>query len=157
MSEISLFINNKQAMKETKSNLFVTKEIVLPNWAKVPSGTKFVARLRSRAKLTTGRIFKSGKTIFLCQEDIDGSSCSNKLGYKYSYSLSDGSEKNLREQNVEIISLELDPKFKIPEVIKIRDWTVVITPLNIKVGCTTVTLPTITKIIGEMGYKLVKK
>lgn len=55
------------------------------DWNNIPSGSKFTANILKQK--CSGRIFKEGGTIHFCQNTHCGDNCSNKLGFKYSWSI----------------------------------------------------------------------
>lgn len=84
----------------------MNKEI---NWDNYPIGTKFKAKIKGNE--TEGRISKMAGTIYLCQNDFEGSECRHQLRYRYSWSIINGTIENLTRRNIEVtdLTLELDP------------------------------------------------
>lgn len=72
-----------------------------------------------------GKIAVERNNIYICQDKQEGIDCSNKLGYKYSYIITD-SEGNLREHWYS--NLVLIDEFVLPE-----KWMVKITPENAEI------------------------
>lgn len=69
----------------------------------------------------TGRIRVEDGSVYLCQNKRDGSSCDDKLGYKYSWIVDDGSEEKLSNNNVSCFKLiPLTAK----EIEQYKDWQV---------------------------------
>lgn len=117
-----------------ENNLF--KTVLVPDWDNVPVGTKFKAKIDEVE--CEGRIQKEDGKIYLCQNVEDGNECNNTLGFDYSWSIEQGSLVNLTENQVEIISLELDPSFKAPPIVKVGNYTVTFKKGKIEVGCQTI-------------------
>lgn len=123
-----------------KNNLF--KTVLVPDWDNVPVGTKFKAKIEGVE--CEGRIQKEDgdvylyPDIYLCQNKKDGVKCYDQLGFDHSWYIKDGSLKQLEENNVEIISLELDPSFEAPSIIKVGDYRVTFKKGKIHVGCETI-------------------
>jgi hypothetical protein len=137
-----------------KVNLFI--EPGLPDWKKVPTGTKFTGTIENVK--CTGRIFKNDK-IYLCQSIKNGSTAPNKLRFLYSWVIDEGTVDDLKLNDVKITSLTLDPKFKVPKLsktTKLGSYTVKYFPgkdAYITVGCTTVTKKQIERILEELSPK----
>jgi hypothetical protein len=59
---------------------------------------------RFRAKIAGvkvgGKISVDGEDVFLCQDEMDGYPCEDRLGYRYSWAVVSGSEKDLKENDV---------------------------------------------------------
>ena len=62
-------------------------------------GRKFSAEIQETP--VTGKIQLNGVSYYLCQNEKDGSSCSDKLGYKYSWSVHNGSISQQEKDEVE--------------------------------------------------------
>jgi len=58
------------------------------DWSKIPVGTPFTALVHNG--YCTGKIQKQYGQIFLCQNNHFGDSCTNRLGYKQSWTLLKG-------------------------------------------------------------------
>ena len=53
----------------------------------------------------TGRIRVEDGRVFLCQDKKDGACCEDRLGYKYSWVVGDGSEEKLASNSVSCFKL----------------------------------------------------
>jgi len=74
------------------------------NWDEVEVGTDFTAEIRGAE--TFGKIQKlSNDRIYLCQDDIQGSDCISKLGFKYSWAISAGTPSALDHNRVTNLKL----------------------------------------------------
>ena len=118
------------------------------NWDNIPVGSKFKGTIKEVS--VEGRIQKEDGNIYLCQNLEDGSKCSNKLNYKYSYIIHQGSNADLEKEKVVITSITLDPKFKPSIQIYIKDNLVVFNKGSITVGCTTVDNKTVREIVKHL-------
>jgi len=82
------------------------------NWNKIKIGTPFTAVLDS--ELIVGKIQKqtpehgAEKLIYFCQDTHCGAVCREKLGYKYSWTISDGTFAELGRHDVQFISFKKD-------------------------------------------------
>lgn len=117
-----------------ENNLF--KTVLVPDWDNVPVGTKFKAKIEGVE--CEGRIQKEDGTIYLCQNEKDGCTCDDELGFNYSWSIKDGSLKALLDEEVQVISFELDPSFKSPPIVNVGDYQVIFKKGKIQVGCQTI-------------------
>jgi hypothetical protein len=72
----------------------------------VKSGTEFTAKIE-RVEVTGKIQFEDGK-YYLCQNKKDGSDCKNKLGYKYSWIVYDGTSYELKSHDVS--NLQIKPE-----------------------------------------------
>jgi len=86
------------------------------DWAKIPVGSTFTCKIMGIK--TSGRIQKHSKdAIFLCQNEKDGISIYNKLGYTLSLGISSGNLDNLRTNVITNLRVWLPEKgFKVPKV-----------------------------------------
>lgn len=82
-------------------------------------GKKFKAYIWD--KQTEGRIQIEDECVFLCQNMIDGDNCKDKLGFKYSWSVGDGSIILLAQNNVSNISISPSSK---EEAESFKNWQV---------------------------------
>ena len=82
-------------------------------------GKKFKAYICD--KQTEGRIQIEDERVFLCQNMIDGANCKDKLGFKYSWSVGDGSIILLDQNNVS--NLSISPSSK-EEAESFKNWQV---------------------------------
>lgn len=82
-------------------------------------GRRFRAKIGS--KLCEGKIRVERGYVYLCQNVENGFDCINKLGYKYSFHVGDGSMYNLRAQEVNDFCL-LD--MTASEIEAYKDWQV---------------------------------
>lgn len=69
----------------------------------------------------SGRITVEGGTVYLCQNEQNGHGCENKRGYKYSWFVSHGSQKDLSRYGV--TNFRLYPLTR-SEVDSYKDWQV---------------------------------
>lgn len=101
----------KNTVKRTVE-VTVSKEIesIIPDWDKVPVGTKFTGYIEST--YVEGRIQKQNGDIFLCQDEKNGQEPEDKLGLMYSWTVNNGDEYKLKSNGTIITSLTLDPQFK---------------------------------------------
>jgi hypothetical protein len=133
-------MNNQSLFKEV-----VTK---VPQWENVPVGTKFKAKIEGM--WCEGRIQKEHGDIYLCQNEKDGSTADNKLGYHHSWTVNDGSIDKLKSNSVEIFDLELDPTFQAPWSKRIAGYIPSIYEGYVKFGCTTVTNDDIRELVKHL-------
>lgn len=129
-----------------ENNLF--KTVLIPDWDNVPVGTKFKAKIQGVK--CEGRIQKEDDTIFLCQNVKNGNECYNKLGFDYSWTIGDGSSVNLVEDEVKIISLELDPSFVAPPIVKVGEYQVIFEKGEIILGCHTISNEEVIEIVKHL-------
>ena len=126
--------------------------IYLDDWTAIPTGTKFKAINHDEDNgIMEGRIFTEGpRTIYLCQNQQDGSPSPDKLGYRYSWRVNDQCK-----HQVTILSIEIDPTYELEKPIAIGDYTVDFdrVPGSIKVGCYIVPFGTIQRIIDRKEFK----
>jgi hypothetical protein len=87
------------------------KTIEIIDWGKYPIGTKFEAIITNGPQTVqcSGRINKEGGYVYLCQNEVSGSNCSNKLGYKYSWAIP--MVRNIDRSEAKILSLTWDDDF----------------------------------------------
>jgi hypothetical protein len=91
-----------------------------------------------------GRIcISESDSIYLCQDVADGADAPNKLGFQYSWCVSNGSAKNLKENDIENLKLlSRRPALYVPPtpLPKIGSYSAVLinNGETIKVGCTPV-------------------
>lgn len=69
----------------------------------------------------TGRIRVEDERVYLCQDKRDGACCKDKLGYKYSWIVGDGSEEKLSSNNVSCFKLT---PLTAEEIEQHKDWKV---------------------------------
>lgn len=129
-----------------ENNLF--KTVLIPDWDNVPVGTKFKAKIQGVE--CEGRIQKEDGCIYLCQNKADGGTCYDKLGFDYSWTIKDGSLTALLNEEVEIISLELDPSFEAPSIIKVGDYLVTFKKGKIRVGCETISNEQVVEVVKHL-------
>jgi len=138
-------------MKDT--DLFTIKTTKIPNWENIPTGSKFTAIIGG--KKCTGRIYKDEEEafIYLCQNIMSGVNCNNKLGYRYSWAVNNGTMEEIESCNVKIISITLDPKFKyiLPEVTDLDEYSIEYNKDYIKVGCVRVDKKDIQEVLKYMN------
>jgi hypothetical protein len=147
--------------KETKPDSIGYKEeegvgLVDIDWDMFPTGTKFTGTIQSIS--VSGRIYKLDGDIYLCQNERDGyiPPDKNTLEYESSWTISDGSNYELRDNTVKIFSLELDPEYVpyVPEVVKINEAHEARVYLGyIIVGCQRIS----NDVVREVASKLVEK
>lgn len=131
-----------------ENNLF--KTVLIPDWDNVPVGTKFKAKIEEVE--CEGRIQKEDDTIYLCQNVKDGAQCCDKLGFDYSWNIGKGNSVNLVENRVEIISLELDPSFVAPPIVKVGDYKVFFKKGEIQVGCTIIPNEQVIEVVKHLVW-----
>ncbi len=124
-------------MDKVLTSITKTTTIVEYDWKNIPVGSKFTAIIKGRK--TKGLIQKYDKKIYLCQSVYNGNSCPNKLGYKYSYRINDGSNDSLKSEYVQNLKVTLNPYFVEIPTLRAGDREVFINKGYITVGCTKVT------------------
>lgn len=82
-------------------------------------GKKFKAYIRG--KQTEGRIQIEDEHVYLCQNMIDGADCKDKLGFKYSWGVGDGSVMTLTKNDVSNLCIRPSTK---EEAESFKDWQV---------------------------------
>lgn len=126
-------------------------DCLIPNWDLVPVGTKFKGYIES--VYVEGRIQIVDGEILLCQDKKNGKGAEDQLGFKYAWTIDDGDAKKIRENNVIITDLELDPHF-IPRPIwkgsKVAGYTPKFHKGIVKFGCQEVSNDTIRKIAAML-------
>ena len=131
---------------------------MIPDWTTVPTGTRFQGYITG--KPVEGRIQRGNGGIYLCQNIKDGSDVYDRLGYKHSWSIGDGSEARMKGNDVVITSLILDPDFKTPLVWEDKDvagYRPVFLEGSVKFGCQEVSNDVIRKIASMLIDKPVPK
>ena len=149
-------MQNQDLIKDTvKQTVEVTveKEIegIIPNWDKVPVGTKFTGYIEGG--YVEGRIQIQNGEIFLCQNERNGQDAADKLGYLFSWTAGHGDEGALKRNGTIITSLMLDPQFKpLPEWDgnDIADHTPKINRGHVKFGCRPVSNEDIRKLVSML-------
>lgn len=124
----------------------------LIDWDKVEIGARVVGKIRGR--IFSGRIFKTDKDRWFCQNERDGHTAPNKLGFSYSWRFGDGIDEKLYEiQSI----MPPEDDYEIPEdTIEIDGHPVNFHEYTITVGCTTVRNSTVFA-IAERIKKLQEK
>lgn len=82
-------------------------------------GKKFKANIQGFP--VKGRIQVEEGSIYLCQDVSNGSSCEDKLGFKYSWHIGDGSEMTLTKNDVSNLCIRPSTK---EEAESFKDWQV---------------------------------
>lgn len=129
-----------------ENNLF--KTVLIPNWDNVPVGTKFKAKIQGVE--CEGRIQKEDGCIYLCQNKADGGICDDELGFDYSWSIKDGSLEALLNEEVEIISLELDPSFVVSPALITGEYRVIFEKGKIHLGFHTISNEQVIEIVKRL-------
>lgn len=80
-------------------------------------GKKFKANIHNIP--VEGRIQVEKRSIYLCQDVSNGSSCKDKLGFKYSWYIGDGSEMALTKNDVSNLCIRPSTK---EEAESFKDW-----------------------------------
>ena len=76
------------------------------DWTKVKSGDRFTAEIKGVK--CEGKIHKrKGGYIYLCQNKKDGEDAPNKHGYKYSWSILEGTLDQLRYTWINVTNLKI--------------------------------------------------
>jgi len=70
----------------------------------VKSGTEFTAKIERTE--VTGKIQFEYGSYFLCQNKKNGTDCKNKLGYRYSWIVSDGTSSELKSHDITNLQIE---------------------------------------------------
>jgi len=148
-------------LKETKVESVGYKEgeggeLVDIDWDMFPTGTKFTGTINSNH--VSGRIYKLGGEIYLCQNEESGKTPSDEitLEYEYSWTICDGSNYELMDNKVKIFSLELDPEYVpyVPGVVKINGaYEARVYPGYIVVGCQKIS----NDVVREVASKLMEE
>jgi len=124
----------------------------VPMWDKVKPGTKFVAYIEGIR--CEGRIQKEDSSIYLCQDAKEGCGCLDRLGYRHSWTINDGTEENLSNNRVEILSLEEDPEFVAPPTVEVGDgYKVTFEVGYINVGCQQITNEQVIQVVANLKWK----
>jgi len=142
MFNYNMICVSKKTIKKVEENLIdFEKEIPLTrkgeiNWNKIKSRTPFTATINNT--FVTGKIQKQDGYIYLCQDRIRGCSCVDKLGYKHSWLIEDGSLIDLRCNHTVIYAFKKTRRRKqyiFFSNIKIHGFVLNIFQGHIKVGC----------------------
>jgi hypothetical protein len=122
------------------------------DWAKIPIGSTFTANIEEIK--TSGRIFKHGTNIYLCQNKKDGCDSPNKLGFKYSWIINRGTAADLSKISIDVSNLNVylpEKGYEIPDVEKsIGRYTVQVDSEKVTVGCTPVPFKRVEQIYKKM-------
>jgi len=102
-------------------------------WSKVKVGTPFAACIDS--DLIKGKIQKENGIIYLCQNEKNGSSCNDRLGYKYAWAIEDGRLIYMASESVNLISLGEASKPKSYVGGKINKFSIDIHNGFVRIGC----------------------
>lgn len=94
------------------------KQIVMKNLLEC-KGRRFAAKIGGTE--VTGEIQVEAGKVFLCQDENNGAGCLDKLGYRYSWVVRDGSPDNLNETNVTDFRLT---ELTAEEIEAYKDWQV---------------------------------
>jgi hypothetical protein len=148
-------------LKETKAESASYKEgegggLVDIDWSVFPTGTKFTGSIDSNH--VSGRIYKLDEHIYLCQNEKHGKTPSddNTLEYENSWTICNGTNYELMENQVKIFSLEPDPEYVlyVPGVVKINGaYEARVYPGYIVVGCQKIS----NAIVREVASKLMEE
>lgn len=140
----------KKPTKVVAKKKTVSKEI---DWSKVKKGTWFTALILGYK--CTGKIQKEDGDIYLCQNIKDGADCYNRLGFKFSWIISNGSKMQLKNHSVRNLKLLTSkPKsykhipIKQPETV--AGYNITYHKGYIMVGCTKITNTHIRKIVSKL-------
>lgn len=82
------------------------------------NNVSFTARIKGTK--THGKIRVENDIVYLCQNKISGANAKNKLGYKYSWYVNQGTEESLLANNVTDFHLT----FTKSEIEEYKDWQV---------------------------------
>ena len=82
------------------------------DWTKVKSGDRFTAEIQGVK--CEGKINKEKKKIYLCQNEKSGDLCSKRFGYKFSWTILDGSSDQLKLWNIDVTNLKIISQTKKP-------------------------------------------
>lgn len=139
----------KQTVK--LEDLYSIQEIKTWHIDKVPVGSVIFGTIRG--EYFQGRLQKVGNEFFICQDIKDGDACKNKFGFLYSYSIRNGSQNSLIQEEVVITNVILDPEFKYPnppKPLKIDGNIVVFKKGYVVVGCTEIENDIVRKIYEQL-------
>lgn len=123
----------------------ITKAI---DWTKVKSGYYFTCSLNKNK--CSGIIEKKGTKIFLCQDYHNGDKANDKHGYRYSWTIGNGSDVAHYDTTNLKISKTKPIGFKEPKHIMIGNHKTVIKKGHIIVGCTRVNNSEIRSIVKKL-------
>lgn len=103
----------------------------------------------------SGRIQKQDGTFYLCQNEKEGFSCMDKLGFSYSYSVENGTPTDLDEQSVDIrsitkIVIEVEEFREARTTVKLNsDYTAtIVVGDSIYVGCQKIPITAIREVLA---------
>lgn len=138
----------KKPVAKKAIDLFTKIITIVPNWDKIPVGSKFTGTLSGTS--VSGRVQKEDGCIYLCHDvrECSGGRANDRLGYEYSYNIGDGTHEELQNEDVTIKTITLDPAFQAP--ITIDGKSVIFKKGSIVVGCTTVPNATVKKIASML-------
>lgn len=74
-------------------------------------GKYFSANICSSKDLITGKIQKENGKFYLCQNVVSGSTCIDRLGYTFSWSVNKGNEEDLEQNSVTNLIIRMKPSF----------------------------------------------
>jgi len=77
------------------------------NWGDVEVGTEFIANIGRDT--CSGKIQRHRGLIYLCQDTMDGVEIEDRLGYKYSWCIGNGSVNDLTVNDVTYLKIIGDP------------------------------------------------
>lgn len=120
------------------------------DWDKIPTGSTFTADIGGIK--CTGRVLKEGKKIYLCQDRQSGDRGKILLGYKYSWTIKQGSLDDLELTEVDELRVFLPEKgYKIPIDLKsFGSYDVSINKNFVRVGCTPVSFEQVEAVYLKM-------
>lgn len=124
-----------------------TKKNVI-DWKKVKSGDYFTAIISGQKSI--GKIQKKGDKIYLCQDNRDGENCDNKFGFRYSWTIGNGTNHIEFEFENLKTSKTKPTGYKEPKYIMIGEYEVTIKKGYIMVGCTHVNNDLIRSIVKKL-------
>ncbi len=120
------------------------------DWDKIPSGSPFKALIEGAP--VKGRIYKIGGVIYLCQNLKNGYNSPNKLGYEFSWRVSEGESRDLEQNRVTNLEVWLpEAGYKTPvEISKFGTYLMSIYKDSVTVGCTTVSFEQVEAVYEKM-------
>lgn len=142
---------NYRARSKSRLTVETTKVKLIPkamkaeaypeyDWDKIPTGSTFECTINDEK--TEGRIYKDEEgEIHLCNDTSRHCHSEEKLGYRYSRCIGEGSKDDLDFSYVKWLLVWFPERgYKVPVNIEyINDYDVSITADGIKVGCTSIT------------------
>lgn len=106
------------------------------NWDEIEVGTWFTAEIEGVK--STGQIQKIREKIYLCQNDTEGSSCHDKLGFEFSWTILHGSNLDIELNDVKKLKIHSEKPKRFVKTQSIRlskDYIGFFRDKYLQVGC----------------------